>query len=238
MTTPYINTDYANTSSYKVLVNISGVSGILTGLGVAGGDYYHYFRVNIDGRNVVNEFLCGTMSDLGNNGLGINLPFNNELIVEIRDHKPSTLPRFWCSFYTHHSRKVYETYVIEKIKDVDCVYKVEEFEYEGRRYTIKSSYGNAKISRVVLEKDTYFAGGSIKGNIELRDWQGEPLIERNVILILRLLGRRTELQRFAIGSVEGKGGFEIKLPNNLKGNFELLCDLEGYANFPAVFTVI
>jgi hypothetical protein len=48
MTTPYIYTDYANTSSYRVLVNIKGVSGILTGLGVAGGDYYHYFRVKID----------------------------------------------------------------------------------------------------------------------------------------------------------------------------------------------
>jgi hypothetical protein len=238
MTTPYIYTDYANTSSYRVLVNIKGVSGILTGLGVTGGDYYHYFRVKIDGRIVVNEFLCGTMSELENNGLGINLPFNNELIVEIRNHKPSTLPRFWCSFYTHHSRKVNENYVIEQIDGVDYVYKVEEFEYEGKRYTIKSSYGNAKISRVVLEKDTYFAGESIKGNIELRDWQGKPLYEKNVILILRLLGRRTELQKFKIGPVEGKRGFEIELPKTLKGNFELLCDLKGYANFPAVFTVI
>jgi hypothetical protein len=46
------------------------------------------------------------------------------------------------------------------------------------------------------------------------------------------------LQKFGIGAVEGERGFEIRLPNNLKGNFELLCDLKGYANFPAVFTVI
>jgi hypothetical protein len=238
MTTPYIYTDYANTSSYRVLVNIRGVSGILTGLGIAGGDSYHYFRVKIDGNNVVDEFLCGTMSKLENNGLGINLPFNNELIVEIRDSKPSPLPRFWCSFYTHHSTKVKEEFTIELIEGVNYVYKVEYFEYEGKRYTIKSSYGNAKISRVVLEKDTYFAGESIKGNIELKDWQGNPLSEEKVILILRPLGRRTELQKFEIGSVKDKRGFEIKLPNNLRGDFELLCDLKGYANFPAVFTVI
>jgi hypothetical protein len=90
------------------------------------------------------------------------------------------------------------------IDGVDYVYKVEELEYEGKRYTIKSSYGNAKISRVVLEKDTYFAGESIKGNIELKDWQGNPLSEEKVILILRPLGRRTELQKFEIGLVEGK----------------------------------
>jgi len=135
-------------------------------------------------------------------------------------------------------RKVKEEFRIEQIEDVDYVYKVEEFEYEGRRYTIKSSYGNAKISTVVLEKDTYFVGESIKGHVNLKDWRGNPLSEGNVVLILKLAYRRTVLQKFEIGQVNGVRDFEIKIPSNLHGDFELLCDLEGYANFPAFFTII
>jgi len=135
-------------------------------------------------------------------------------------------------------KKIKEEYIVEDVDGVLFVYKVEEFESEGKRYTIKSSYGNAKISTIDLEKDTYFRGESIKGRVNLKDWRGNPLSEGNVVLILKLAYRRTVLQKFEIGQINGVRDFEIKIPSNLHGDFELLCDLFGYANIPAFFTII
>jgi hypothetical protein len=106
MTTPHIHTDYANSSSYRPLVKISGKSGVLTGLGIAGGASYHYFRVLMDRKVVVDEFLCASLSqNFGNNGIGVNLPFEEELTIEIRDSTPSPLPRFWCSYVISGSKR-------------------------------------------------------------------------------------------------------------------------------------
>jgi hypothetical protein len=238
MTTPHIHTDYANSSIYRPLIKVAGKSGVLTGLGVAGGTSYHYFRIIIDGKIIVDEFLCASLpQNFGNNGLGVNLPFERELAVEIRDSIPSPLPRFWCSYIISGSKLVKETYDIRKIEEATYVYKVELLEWEGKQYTIESSYGNEKISEVSLEKDVYSPGDRVKGVIKLRNWKGEKLKEENVFLILRLVGRSTILEKFRIGYVDGEEKFEFISPK-FQGQFEVMCNLIGYANFPAIFTVI
>jgi hypothetical protein len=236
MAIPHIRTDYAYSRNYRTLVEVTDTGGVLTGLGVAGGVYYHYFRVWIDGRMVVDDFLCGNIAQSGNNGLGVNLPFERELIVQIKDSDPTPLPRFWCSFITHGSKKIEETFEIREINGVRYVYKIERFKHMEKVYTIESSYGGEKVSKIILERDTYAPGESIKGVIKLRNWKGERLREEKVPLILRYVGRRTELARFTIGPVDGEYNFKIPGPR-FRGQFEIVCDLKGYVNFPAVFTM-
>jgi len=168
--------------------------------------------------------------------LGVNLPFEKELIVEIRDSVPSPLPRFWVSFTTSHSKKVKEEIKVVKINEMTYVYKTEVLEWNKKQYTIEKLLGNERISEVFLENDTYFPEEVARGIIRLRDWKGEKLAEK-VYLLLKLIGRTRVLYKLDIGYVHGEKEFEFRTPR-FSGTFEIVANLYGYANFPAIFTVI
>lgn len=50
MATPHLTIAAADNTSWVPLARVSGVRGMLTGLGVAGGSDYHELSVEIDGR--------------------------------------------------------------------------------------------------------------------------------------------------------------------------------------------
>lgn len=238
MVASHITTGYANSKSYLSLVNVSGAPGVLTAVGIAGADSYHYFRVSIDGNVVADEFLCASLgASYENNGLGVNLPFEKELGVEIRDDVPSVLPRFWCSFTISSSKKIGEQVGVEEREGVGYVYSLGRFTAKEKEYTIRALQGNARTSEISLERDTYFKSQLVKGMVKLKDWQNKPLRETKVGLILKLVGHTTVLERFAIGDVSGERTLEFKSPE-FPGRLQLAADLAGYANFPATFTVI
>ena len=192
MATPIIQADYANTVAYRDLVRIGpNASGLLKGIALSSGDLHHWFKITIDGQTLVDEYFCGCLGNYENNGMALDLPFNDELAVQIRDDpQPTAIPRFWVA-YTRSSSKLEKEYVTtEIVEDREFVYKYKEFATDRGPFTEKLSLGCERISELRLHVDTYFRDEEIKGVIKLRDWQSKPLPpESNVPVILRAIGR-------------------------------------------------
>lgn len=71
------------------------ISGIINGIGVTQGDEaVHWVKLTIDGREVIKEKFSASYDEYSNNGMGLNLPFENSVKIEIRDDNPRALPRF------------------------------------------------------------------------------------------------------------------------------------------------
>jgi hypothetical protein len=82
------------------LVSVPKHSGILTGMGVAGGPGYHYFQITIDGTVLCGkDYLSGILSGPahGNNGMGAGLPFAQSLDVTVYNAKAFPQTRFWVA---------------------------------------------------------------------------------------------------------------------------------------------
>lgn len=57
-------------------------------------------------------------------------------------------------------------------------------------------------------------------------------------LNVRPIGRTRVIQTFEIGGVRGTKQFKESLKYEIVGTFEIATDLKGYANIPAVLTII
>lgn len=100
LATPHVKTGYANSNVYVLFLTVTGINGLLTGVGVCGGNSRHYVRITIDGQHLVDDFLCASSSGYANNGLGVSLPFDNDLQIEVKDDAPSVMTRFWVTYVT------------------------------------------------------------------------------------------------------------------------------------------
>lgn len=79
--TPYIKTGCADSNVFIPFLKVSGINGTLTGLAVCGGPAHHYVRIGIDGRQIVEDFLCGCLGVLENNGIGKIYPSSQSWLL-------------------------------------------------------------------------------------------------------------------------------------------------------------
>src|SRR5918999_5454640 len=172
----YVVTDYANLQrpSYKTLINLPGspstpVAGTLTAIAIVGGQGYHYFRATIDNNLLMSnqgQALCGGGRWM-HNSIGLNLPFHQNLKVEIADHRPSMTPVFWVSCFVSGCDMIKRGQPTRReIDGINFAYRTDLFQTEtGEQYEVDYSSGVWSLSEVSLDVDAYRAG-----RIKLRGW--------------------------------------------------------------------
>lgn len=238
MASSHLIADYANCSIYRTLLEIADNGGVLTALGVSGGNSTHYISVFIDDRQqpLVDDFLCASPLSYGNMGMGINLPFRSYLKVEIKDRVPSATPRFWAAYVLSNTEFMRDEVSSQEIQGIEYMYQSAIFETPKGKFWVQSSKGGKKISTVTLYRDSFLKGQAIAGKVELKTWEGNPLKEPVVKLNIQRPGTTLTIGDVILEQVEGKAGFEKEVPIP-SGVFEILADLTGYVNIPATLVV-
>lgn len=241
------------------LVSVPNHGGVLTGIGVAGGPGYHYFQVTIDGTVLgANNYLSGILSGPahGNNGMGVDLPFEKSLDVTVHNAKAFPQTRFWVAYVTDGSEPVSDT---RSIKTVDGI----EYDYSERRYeaspdtepyVVVSLVGPRRWSRIELGQDVLFPGEDLTGRLELVDG-GDPSPSASAVsLALQLPGTTRRMLSRALGEVQVSDQFTwpssdlesglsgvLKIPSSARPRpFELqiAAEITGFVNYPTGFSLI
>ena len=242
---PHIRTTSTTSTKFVPLVHRHG-AGVLQGLAVAGGIGYHYFKVTLDGQPLADNYLSGILggSAHGNNGLAVGLPFEREILVEIRGSTPSPQTVFWISYAMTRQPSTGE----HERRDVDGVVHVFEMT-EGEIVLI----GPERSSHVALIDDVWLPGEPIVGSVALQRYDGEALFEPTVNLVVRAAGRTHVFGELStLESVERAQEFRVewgsiaeilfsRYPRRSFYDFaadyrlgiELIADLPGYANHPS-----
>lgn len=251
MATPYIAVDCANSTVWRDLVRVKGSSGTLTGLGVSGGPCYHRVRVTIDGVVLAEDALAGTNSSAhASNGIGVGLPFEDDMVVEMCDDAvASAVARFWAAYVTDQSQEIARhTYVI----DVDGrAFRYERVNYlrddRAGEYTVATSIGPALVAEVRLAHDVIVpaeweqgdaAEFELNGEVVLWDHRdGTHSFEPEVNVSVRPAGRATPVATLPVPPVEGVTTFAEEVRLRRGRDYEAVTDLRGYANVPASFLV-
>jgi hypothetical protein len=254
MATPHVQIAAANNQTYVTLVNVQGIDGELTGLGVAGGSGYHSFRLTLDGIVVADDFVVGnnTGGASANGGITLCLPFSQTLQVEIRDSpRRSAITRFWAAYVTSHTNPV-DGPERRRVRLEEQEYAFETTRYRGlgdSLYTVEALIGPTRWSTVHLYSDTVLRGEEVQGVLELRDIDEGYVYAESANLVVRAAGRTRPLYVHELGSVQGEMRFGIsvvdlperqgsvrELPRGV--NLEVAADLPGFANIPASFVVL
>jgi hypothetical protein len=246
MSEPHLVVRSANNTTPVVLVE-ARTSGVLKGIGVAGGSAYHNLRVSIDGRELGGGFLSGIVGGgaYGNNGLPCDLPFESQLLIEAWDETvpcPQTL--YWVS-YTTDGAAIPGLREQTQYGDVVYRYLTGGYELEGAE-GYRVLLGAEKESRISLDPDFFLTrdgGGLITGQITLTSFDQEPLFEEEVTLGIRPVGHGFFV---LIGAWAVEGSAQFSLPAEVvtglldrmygvrPGCLELIANLPGYANFPVL----
>ena len=245
MTTAHVRTGTANSTTFIPLVRVPAkigeeVSGVLTGLGIASAAEYHYFRVTIDGSQVVDEFLAGSNATVvsANNGLGVDLPFTKSLTVHIRDlPHASSLTMFWAAFVTASTEPLGEPEFYHDV--VEGQIFVRQLTRHGTReqsYTIDSLVGPYLWSQVNVATDYLLGEEPVTGSVVLWTEPGHvPVSPGPVEMIVRPAGFTRELDRFGVEIVEGGTAefyYNSETPGGRAGMFEIVADIPYAANMP------
>jgi hypothetical protein len=85
---------------YRTIVDVQG-QGVLVGIGVADARDYHFFRIEIDGELLVQDYLCavGSGGTRGNNGFTVWASFAEHCKVDVRDNGHiSASTKYWVSY--------------------------------------------------------------------------------------------------------------------------------------------
>lgn len=245
MTTVHVRTATANSTTFISLVKapaISGeeVSGVLTALGIASGAEYHRFRVIIDGMQVVDEFMVGSNATVvsANNGLGVYLPFEKSLVVDIRDDpNAGPLTMYWATYFTHSTEPLGEPEIYQhEVEGQTFVRERVRYGIEEQSYTIDSLVGPAYWSQVNLTTDYFLRNEPVTGSVKLWSEPGHvPVSFGRVELIVRPVGFTRELDRIPIRFVEGgSADFTYNGParGGPTGMFEIVAAIANWANKP------
>ena len=173
MTRSRVATATANSTSYTHLLDVNGVDGTLTAVGVASGKNYHYVKITIDGAHVVSDLLVGSNATqvAANGGLGVALPFSKSVQVAVKDSPgASPLTSYWVAYVTSHTEPLGEP-------------EIHLFEHDGQRilfeharfgtaenwYTVDTLLGPLFRSEVHLSSDYYLRGEQILGAVLLQE---------------------------------------------------------------------
>lgn len=241
----------ADQRSFKPLVHQPG-KGVLKSLGVSGARGEHFFKLEIDG-NVLHEgnikngdcFASAHKIQKENNALALNIEFENELTVEIRDgHVRYTTPRFWAAYETDDS--------VINVDDQDPDLVSERgFVYKNRRVRLEDSIKTARIlegrqftAEILSGKDVYQVGEKIEPRVVFNDFRGDPATPANIPnlengnLEVRYLGRMHVLDEIPLRNV----GEDLILDGELRfdrpGDYEISTDFEQHGNEPKEITVL
>lgn len=152
MSTPHITTATANSTSFVLLRSVTGIGGQLLSVGVAGGTGYHFVRIGVDGRRLVDDYLSGTVGGgptHTNTSLSLDLPFGSSFEVDVRDD-PGASPatRYWCVDMTNGSELVSRSEELFTEHGTELVYRDEVYRTEeGNEYSTRSLVGPRVVSR-------------------------------------------------------------------------------------------
>jgi hypothetical protein len=245
MITGHVKTSVANSTAYVSLVKVpakSGeeVSGWLTGLGIASAAEYHYFRVTLDGIQVVDEFLVGSNATVvaANNGLGVALPFAKSLAVDIRDlPTASSLTMYWATYVTDSTEPLGSPEIyFDEVAGQAFVRQLARYGTEERSYTVDSLLGPVLWSQVKLTTDYFIGEEPVTGSVELWSEPGHvPGSAGSVELVVRPAGFTRELDRIPIEILEGGSAdftYDRATPGVRSGLFEIVADIPNAANKP------
>jgi hypothetical protein len=256
MRTPHLVVSGFLGTSWIPLVDVRGDGGTIAGIAIAGGRGYHFFRVEIDGVVLAEDYLSGILGGPahGNNGLCLSLPFSDRLLVEVRSMVPSPQARFWASYVTSSELQT-ERRVTREVDGILYGFMIRSYRSdEGRTYTVEELAGPARRTEVRLDNDEVDLRETnvLSGRILLFDETGQGAAWRGAHLAVRLPGvSRPLLEQSLEISPEGQP-FEIPVGQFLeplrryvwpveRGGpivLEASADLEGYFNVPAAFRLV
>lgn len=250
MPTPHVAVAAADSTTWKTLVQVQGASGTLTGLGVAAGPYYHHVRVTLDGRHIAEDVLAGTGSSAqASNGIGVHLPFADEMVVAVRDSsRPSAGARYWVAYVTDDAQLLARDQRVVDVGGRQVLYEAALWRTdEGMRFEIVTALGPALLARVRLDDDTLVSrpieregvAVELRGEVRLEATDAEPVTPEAIAVDVRPVGRTRIFARIDATDVGGAGGYfegTILLP--ARGDFEVVTRLEAYANLPTSFLVL
>jgi hypothetical protein len=243
-------------------LTINNGSGELKSVGVSDGIGYHYFRIVIDGNELVSAKLGATASGnlRANVSLPVGLRFEHSVLVEGSSNVKAPMTRYWVVAQTDSSRLDLSEYFTEDYEGITVRFRRDTYVRDDEsEYTITVSLGPERICRIDLQNDLYIWGReSVSGVITLQTVDGDPLSESSVELALRVAGSQREfpIRRGPFPrAVEGQASFELSSDTiigsipDLVGRqfppfvvtepfFELVSTLDGYANYPATFRLI
>lgn len=235
-----INVLIASNDQYVKLVNIQGKGGCLNGIGVSGGINRHYFRITIDGRIIVDDnSLCVASRGSQNNGFPVNLTFNQNLLVEVKDLEPSGVTEYWVSYTVNGSSFLNSSEYEEKIGDMSYIFKKSTYlSDDNKEFAIEENMGPRFKSKILLDGDVIFRDGKIHGIIELADYKKMQNHLRSIEVVLRPIGFTSVLSRTKTSFLEHYGFFFYYDDVKFNGIFEIIAKIPGYANQRAVVLLL
>jgi hypothetical protein len=242
----HIETLTVDSTAWHRVIDVKG-RGRLTALGVAGGPCYHEFKVEIDHRVVVADTLAGSgLPAHVNNGLAVDLPFEERLRVEARDQpNRSALAKYWVCWVTEQAQLVEETTTVEQVDGVD-------YRLSTRRYmrddetvtTVEASLGPRLVSEVWLMRDWVQVEwgedgpyARLEGSVVIRDLadEGGDEVLGEAPAIVRLAGRSAPVGELTLASGDERASY---LPAPGPGEYSIAATLSGRSNRPTYFTVL
>jgi len=255
LSTPHIVTAAPGSTAWQQLRSVTGIGGRLKSIGIAGGTAYHFVRITIDGSELAEDYLAGTLASPShsNTSIALDLPFDHDFAVDVCDApSPSPATTYWCVYMTNGSELINSNFEIVIEGDTEYLYQNEVFRTEeGVEYTTRGLIGPNRISRIRLNEDVVRIG-SLEGSVLLES--PTPKVElqvESVDLVFRYPGLRSELMRIPIGGVFGELQFEVNLRSPLRDLvaqlprnplqptiFEVATDIEGFSNVPVRFVYL
>lgn len=206
-------------TAYVQLLRISGTGGELKSLAVSDGIAYHKFRVTIDGIKMVDAYLAATSdgSFRSNTGLTVGLRFEQSLKVDVKASELSPQTTYWAVACTDSSELTGRHTFVEDVGDAP--YRFEQLSYRGddeHDYEVTAAIGPEKVSRIIVDDESYDGDEWITGLVDLRSAAGEPLSEGTVPFVMRRSGSRRnrpirgpEGDPYALRDVHGEKRFEL-----------------------------
>ncbi|MEO9308129.1 MAG: hypothetical protein ABI342_07455 [Nitrososphaera sp.] len=233
MATPHIIVGTADSKEYKQLVKCIG-TGRLKGLGISNGPYRHYFKVELDSVSLCDDVLCSNRGGVANNGIAIDLPFSNEMIVSIRDSTKTPQPRFWVAFETTGDKPKLKDSIHNDLKtDSGERYQTIIHEYEQEAYpksfTIEKLIENKKIAEIQLERDWFHKNESISGTVKINTSYEKDVIPEIVNVILVPSETITPIQITTAKLIENFIFHFDQIKES--GFYEIIPKIDEYSNF-------
>jgi hypothetical protein len=241
----FVETRNIDSTEWSEIVDVKG-RGRLTAVGVAGGQYSHRFRIEIDGRTVVADTLASAgPSARNNNGLGVDLPFEEHLRVEGCDGpRGSALARYWVCYVLEPAHLAEEATTSTVIGEREQQLTMRRFERDGETVaTVTASLGPRFASEVQLLRDWVPfepegpRGVGLTGRVVVLDLTGEEDEEvlPEATAIIRPAGRWSPVAEI---SLVGEDGPEPYRSWPGRGEYSVTADLPGVSNRPTFFTVL
>lgn len=185
-TIPVAVAAHADDQSFRTIVDES-TPGVLRSIGIAGGEDRHYYRITIDGREILSTnnldqyFHSALYQGSGgenNQGMGIDFRFS-DLEVEIRDAYRSPATRFWV-LYELDRAPLSDAYLDELGEDMTtgAFHKDDPYRHtrDGFTYLDLDDHqllqGRTITARTVINENLIRYGEPIQGRIELLSWDG------------------------------------------------------------------